>query len=628
MRPRAPEPKGKLDAMTGYSFTTPVWEGGRWVVPAIAEVKSQPRMANGPEDQPRDAPVQWDKINWRAQEEQVRRLRQRIFKATQEQDWPKVRNLQKLMLRSRANTLVSVRQVTQRNTGRKTAGIDGEVALTPEARAAVAVRVHQSVTSWRPRAVRRVYIPKASNRAKLRPLGIPVLMDRCHQQRVRHALEPEWEARFEPRSYGFRPGRGCHDAIEAIYNVCAGPLAKRTWALDADLAAAFDRIDHSHLLKQLGSFPARDLIRDWLKAGVFEAGKGFAPTEEGTPQGGVISPCLLNVALHGLEEAAGVRYVTSGSHAGETIAGSPVAVRYADDVVVLCHSQEQAEQVEARLAEWLAPRGLAFNEDKTKIVRLDDGFDFLGFNVRRYRRKLLIKPSKAAVKRLRERLAAETRRLRGLNAVAVITALSPVIRGWAAYYRTVVSSETFSSLDSYLWTLLYKWARWRHQNKPGRWVVARYFGKFNKSRGDHWVFGDRDSGGYLVKFSWTGIERHIPVKGTASSDDPALADYWARRRTKVKPPLDKRTLRLLTRQAGLCPLCGDHLLSAEQPPQTPAQWERWWLHITRKAIAASYLAYHGTPSPPDGDRTRLVHASCQRGHDARQRRNPEPQLQS
>ena len=498
-------------------------------------MEAAPR-ANGPEDRPRDAPAQWDQIDWRAQEEQVRRLRQRIFKAAQEQDWPKVRNLQKLMLRSRANTLVSVRQVTQRNAGRRTAGIDGEVALTPEARAEVAVRVHQSITSWRPRAVRRVYIPKASNRAKLRPLGIPVLMDRCHQQRVRHALEPEWEARFEPRSYGFRPGRGCHDAIAAIYNVCAGPLAKRVWALDADLAAAFDRIDHYHLLAQLGSFPARDLIRDWLKAGVFEAGKGFAPTEEGTPQGGVISPCLLNVALHGLEEAAGVRYVTSGSHAGETMAGSPVAVRYADDVVVLCHSQEQAEQVKARLAEWLAPRGLAFNEDKTKIVHLDEGFDFLGFNVRRYHRKLLIKPSKAAVKRLRERLAAETRRLRGLNAVAVITALSPVIRGWAAYYRTVVSSEIFSSLDTYLWRLLYKWARWRHQNKPRRWVVARYFGKYNKFRNDHWVFGDRDSGAYLVKFSWTGIERHVPVKGTASPDDPALAGYWAKRRTEGQAP--------------------------------------------------------------------------------------------
>jgi len=627
MQPGTPEPKGKLDAMTGYSFTTPVWQDGQWVRPAVAEVTGTARIANGPEDQPRSAPAQWEKINWRVQEEQVRRLRQRIFKASQEGDWPKARNLQKLLLRSHANTLVSVRQVTQRNTGRLTAGIDGEVALTSEARMAVAVRVHQSISSWQPVPVRRVYIPKASNRAKLRPLGIPVIMDRCHQQRVRNALEPEWEARFEPRSYGFRPGRGCQDAISAIYNVCKGPSPARTWALDADLAAAFDRIDHDHLLGSLGSFPARDMIAGWLKAGVFEAGKGFAPTEEGTPQGGCISPCLLNVALHGLEEAAGVAYVTSGAHAGETKPGSPVAIRYADDVTVLCHSQEQAERVRARLAEWLAPRGLAFNEDKTRIVALSEGFDFLGFNVRRYNRKLLIKPSKAAVKRLRDRLAAETRRLRGSNAAAAIAALAPVVRGWAAYYRTVVSSQVFSSLDAYVWRLLYKWAKRQHANKPRTWIVDRYFGKFNKFRNDRWVFGDRDSGAYLVKFSWTGIERHVMVKGAASPDDPALASYWAERRRKVKPPLDRYTRRLLTRQDGCCPLCGDYLLSAEQPPQSPREWERWWLHVARRAVAASYLVHHGRPGPPDGDRTRLVHASCQRGLAARQRREPEPQLQ-
>ena len=578
-------------------------------------------MVNRPEDRPRkqDAPAAWDTIDWRAQEGQVRRLRQRIFKASQEGDLAKVRSLQKLMLRSRANTLVSVRQVTQRNAGRRTAGIDGEVALTSEARAQVAVRVHQSITSWQPRAVRRVYIPKASDKTKMRPLGIPVLMDRCHQARVRNALEPEWEARFEPRSYGFRPGRSCQDAIAAIYTTCKGPMAKRLWALDADLAAAFDRINHDRLLEAIGGFPARDMIRDWLKAGVFEAGKGFAPTEEGTPQGGVISPLLLNVALHGLEEAAGVRYNSTGVNAGRAMPGSPILVRYADDMVVLCHSRRQAELVKARLAEWLAPRGLVFNEGKTGIVSLNQGFDFLGFNVRRYNRKLLIKPGKAAVRRLRKRLAAEMRRLRGSNVMAVLAKLSPVIRGWAAYYRGVVSSRLFSSLDHYLWQLLYKWATWSHANKPKSWIVGRYFGKFNKFRNDRWVFG-RDSDTHLVKFSWTDIVRHVMVKGTASPDDPALADYWAERREKVKPPLDRYTLRLLTRQDARCPLCGGHLLTAEQPPQSPEQWEQWWLQITRKAIAASYLVHHGRPSSPDGDQTRLVHASCHRGHLARQRR--------
>ncbi len=273
--------------MTGYSFSTPMVEG----------------MLDLPVNGPEDEGLDWDRIDWRTHEDNVRRLRQRIFKATQEGDLAKARSLQKLMLRSRSNTLVSVRQVTQRNAGRMTAGIDGEVALTSQARADVAVRVHHTISSWKPCAVKRVYIPKAGNKTKLRPLGIPVIMDRCHQARTRNALEPEWEARFEPKSYGFRPGRSCQDAIGAIYTICAGPAAKRIWALDADLAAAFDRINHDHLLEAIGEFPARDMIRDWLKAGVFEPGKGFAPTEEGTPQGGVISPLLLNVALHGLEEA-------------------------------------------------------------------------------------------------------------------------------------------------------------------------------------------------------------------------------------------------------------------------------------------------------------------------------------
>lgn len=290
---------------------------------------------NGPTDEVLD----WDAIVWPLHEDNVRRLRRRIFKATKDGDLAKVRNLQKMMLWSWSNTLVSVRQVTQRNAGRATPGVDGQVALTSQDRMDLAVQVHRTARSFQPLPVRRVYIPKANG--KQRPLGIPVILDRAHQARHRNALEPEWEARFAPRTYGFRPGRSCQDAIAVIHVMGCGKNPRRTWVLDADLTAAFDNIDHSHLLAKIGSFPGREMIRRWLKAGVFEKGKGFAPTDEGTPQGGVISPCLLNVALHGLEEAAGVRY--EASDPARTKRGSPALVVYADDMVALCHTKAQAQ---------------------------------------------------------------------------------------------------------------------------------------------------------------------------------------------------------------------------------------------------------------------------------------------
>ena len=229
-----------------------------------------------------------------------------------------------------------------------------------------------------------------------------------HQARVVNALEPEWEARFEPRSYGFRPGRGCHDAIQAVFEVVKGKRPKRPWVLDADLAGAFDRIAHDHILAKLGTFPARGMVAQWLKAGVVEQGR-LHRTEEGTPQGGVVSPVLLNIALHGMEQAAGVRYLSTGSIRVD----SPAVIRYADDFVVHCHTRQDALEIKAQLAKWLAARGLAFNEDKTRVVTLAEGFDFLGFNVRRYRDKTLIKPSKAAVRRIRERLHTDCARCAG-----------------------------------------------------------------------------------------------------------------------------------------------------------------------------------------------------------------------
>ena len=362
----------------------------------------------------------------------------------------------------------------------------------------------------------------------------------------------------------------------------------------------------------LGGFPAKGMIAGWLKAGIFEAGKGFAPTGEGTPQGGIISPLLLNIALHGLEEAAGVRYHT-GNYSGTVRPGCPALTRYADDLVVCCHSRQQAEQVKAQLAGWLEPRGLAFNDAKTRIVPLSEGFDFLGFNLRRYPNgKLLIKPGAKAIKRFRDRLAKEFHALRGSNVAAVLATITPVIRGWVAYYRTVVSSSVFHALTGYLWKLTYKWACWSHRNKPRRWIVDRYFGKFDKFRNDRWVFGDRDTGAYLPKPAWTDIVRHTLVKGGSSPDDPALAGYWAQRRQKVKPPLDSYTVRLLSRQDGRCSLCGENLLTPDQPPQSPQGWERWFLQVIRRAITADYLVHHDTPSAARSQRTHLVHATCHR----------------
>jgi RNA-directed DNA polymerase len=277
----------------------------------------------------------------------------------------------------------------------------------------------------------------------------------------------------------------------------------------------------------------------------------------------------------------------------------------------LGHTRQQAEQVQARLAAWLAPRGLAFNQAKTRIGHLTDGFDFLGFHVRRYRNgKLIIKPSTAAISRIKDKLRHLMRSLRGQNAAEVIRVLSPVVRGWAACYRHQVSSRVFAQLDDFLWRLLYKWARRSHQNKPKTWVTARYFGKFHPEREDRWVFGDRATGRWLPRFAWTNIVRHRMVAGTASPDNPALATYWRDRRRRQPPPLAPPTLALLKAQKGTCPLCCGPLLPGHQP-RTPQEWAQW-LTASKTEIARQRISRTWQNGKPAGHRLSLVHAACKR----------------
>ncbi|MCP3870142.1 MAG: group II intron reverse transcriptase/maturase, partial [Gammaproteobacteria bacterium] len=482
---------------------------------------------------------EWNQIPWRKLEVSVFKLQRRIYKASQAGDVKKVHKLQRLLLKSRAARLLAVRRVTQENQGKKTAGIDGVKSLTPRKRLTLAANL-EKLPMGSP--TRRIWIPKPGKNEK-RPLSIPTIYDRAQQAHVKLALEPEWEAKFEPNSYGFRPGRSTHDAIEAIFKSLR---EQSKYVLDADIAKCFDRIDHNVLLKKINTFPKMNrIIKKWLKAGALDNGV-FIETERGTQQGSIVSPILANIALHGLESHIRNHYPVTvpapETTNQKTLNWKPQIIRYADDLVVLHRDRDVIEECREIMQEWLSNVGLELNEKKTRITHtLEDegakpGFDFLGFNIRQYKVskykssngrgfKTLIKPSRDSIKSHNEKLAKIIRKNRSAEQSNLIKLLNPVIIGWANYHSAAVSKRTFNLLDSLVYEKLRRWTFFRHPNKSRHWITRRYW-KTNSSKS--WIFSSQE-GPHLNLHSNTPIVRHIKVKGTASPFDGNWK-YWATRR--------------------------------------------------------------------------------------------------
>jgi len=506
---------------------------------------------------------EWREIDWATLEVDVHGLQRRIYRASQEGDKDRVHRLQRLVMSSWSAKCIAVRRVTQDNQGKKTPGIDGVASLEPEERLPLVDRL--SIEA-KPQPARRVWIPKPGSE-EMRPLGIPTMYDRAVQALVKLALEPEWEAQFEPNSYGFRPGRSCQDAIAAIQ------LAIRyqeKFVLDADIAKCFDCIDHKALLDKLRTFPImRRLIGAWLEAGFFD-GDTLFPTKAGTPQGGVISPLLANVALHGLETAITSRYPTNKQVGRSAISWKPIVIRYADDFVILHRDEAVVRECQSFAQEWLKGMSLELKPSKTRIAHtrkvMDEvaGFDFLGFTVRQFsvgkyhsgKRpkgdllgfKTLIKPSKKKVKLHWRRLAEKVRALKGARQSDLIRTLNPIIRGWCNYYRSVVSSKTFDKLAWRLNRLLFRrWARPRHRDKNSSWIKRKY-----------WRSGTREFAtpkGTALHWHWhTKIRRHVKVVGAKSPFDGDWP-YWGARQ-RYYPGVSYWLASVLKRQQGKCLHCG------------------------------------------------------------------------
>jgi RNA-directed DNA polymerase len=534
----------------------------------------------------------WHSINWKAINETVRRLQARIVKATKVGKWHKVQALQYLLTHSYSGKALAVRRVTEHQ-GTNTPGVDQVLWTDPVSKA---MAIHQlQKRGYRALPLRRVYIPKSNG--KKRPLGIPTMQDRAMQALYLQALDPIAETKADPNSYGFRKERSCADAMEQ----CATVLSHSTsaqWILEGDIQSCFDKISHAWLLTHIPMDKA--ILNTWLKAGYMDKSVLYE-TEDGTPQGGIISPVLANMTLDGLETILRKQYPKAGSRAVSGKNKKVNLVRYADDFIITGNSKEVLEiEVKPLIVEFLQERGLELSEEKTRITHIEDGFDFLGQNVRKYNGQFLTRPSKTNVHTFLASIRKVIRGNKQATAYGLIALLNPKIRGWANFHQHAAAKATFVHVDTAIFKALWRWARWRHPKKDKRWVADRYF-KRTVNRNWHFFGTARDKDGksrtnWLCHASATPVTRHKKIKGACNPYDPAWEIYLEERLgVKMDKTLQgRRTLtHLWKEQGGNCPVCA-------QPITTLTGWHNH--HIVHKTRGGTDRAENRV----------LIHPNCHR----------------
>ena len=498
----------------------------------------------------------WHYIDWGKVTRAVKSLQIRIAKAVTAGQWRKVKSLQWLVTHSISAKLLAVKRVSE-NTGKRTAGVDGQTWLTATAKQKAVQKLR--LKGYKAKAVRRIYIPKANG--KKRPLGIPTMHDRAMQALHLIGLDPVSETTGDGNSYGFRPHRNCADAIDRCFDLLCKKRSPQ-WILEGDIKGCFDNISHAWIMENIPL--ARKPLQSWLKSGYKEGQKLF-PTTSGTPQGSIISPTIANMVLDGLEahidKACGIK-----KYGKKQYRNNPDIVhfiRYADDFIVTCRTQSYLkETVLPAIQSFLQPRGLALSEDKTHITHIEQGFDFLGQNVRKYKGKMLIKPSKKNIHTFLEKVQKVIKQRSSVRTIHLIKQLNPMIRGWAMYHRHIVSKRIFSSIDHAIFKMTWRWAKRRHANKKSAmWVKNRYFTRI-ESR--DWLFFDKEETTnkryILFQAASIPIKRHVKIDSKANTYLPSDELYFEKRtQSKMAEKWEGRqqTNAIYKRQNGRCAYCGE-----------------------------------------------------------------------